>query len=92
MPQGRAPCHDGRVDDPMADVLTAWKALQDAEKAAEAMVAAARIEFGRAMYEARHRPPHLGRARQQDIEKKVGLGRERLRQIENLYVSTLKAS
>lgn len=73
----------------MADVLTAYKALEEAEKAAKAMVEAARLEFGRAMYEARHRPPHLGKVEQKAIEEAVGLKRERLRQIEKMYTDTL---
>jgi hypothetical protein len=76
----------------MTDVLAAYKALQDAERAAREMITVARLEFGRAMYEARHLPPHLGRVKQEDIAEKVGLKRERLRQIESLYVETLVAS
>lgn len=76
----------------MADVLDAYKALRAAEKAAEEMIAAARLEFGRAMYEARHRPPHLGRVRRDDIVAQVPLKGERLRQIEKAYSDTLMAS
>src|SRR5262249_51386685 len=82
MPCGMVLCHDEGVSDPMADVLAAWNALKDAEARAEAMVAAARLEFGRAMYEARHLPPHLGRVKRDDIVAQVPLKGERLRQIE----------
>jgi hypothetical protein len=76
----------------MADVLAAWKALKEAEDAAEKMIAAARLEFGKAMYEARHLPPHLGRVRRDDIAAQVPLKGERLRQIEDLYRKTLTAA
>lgn len=77
----------------MADVLAAYRKLRETEKAADAMVEAARLEFGRAMYEARHRPPHLGkRITRDDISDEVGeLKPERLRQIEKMYLDTLLA-
>ena len=75
----------------MADVLAAYQALEDAEKRAKAMIAEARLEFGRAMYEARHLPPHLGRVKRDDIVAQVPLKGERLRQIEKAYADTLVA-
>lgn len=74
----------------MTDVLTAHQALEDAKAAAKAMIRAAEVEFGRAIYEARHRLPHEGRLEQKEIAEKVSLKRERLRQIEALYTDTLK--
>lgn len=76
----------------MADVLAAHQALEDAKAQAKALIAAAQMEFGKALYEARHQPPHLDPPRQDDIAEKVGLGRERLRQIENEYRKTLSAA
>lgn len=75
----------------MADVLAAYRKLKEAQAAADAMVAAARLDFGRAMYEARHRPPHVGpRITRDDISAKVeDLKPERLRQIEKMYLETL---
>jgi len=76
----------------MADVLAAYQALKDAKARARAIVTEAELEFGRAMYEARHRPPHLGRVRRDDIVAQVPLKGERLRQIEKAYADTLMAS
>ena len=75
----------------MTDVLTAYEAVEAAEKRAEEIVLAARLEFGRVMYEARNLPPHRGRVqRTQMAERLKGkLGYERLRQIEKLYADTL---
>lgn len=80
----------------MTDVLAAFDALETAEDSADEIVAAARLEFGRAMYEARNLPPHLGRVQRSDIEKSIAararrrkLKYERLRQIEKLYADTL---
>jgi hypothetical protein len=81
-------CHPEEVSDPMSDVLKAYKELREAEVAADAMVQAARVNFGRAMHEARNGP--VGRrVKQDDIVEKVGLKRERLRQIEALYIESL---
>lgn len=78
----------------MTDVITTYKALRAAEAHAEEIVAAARQEFGRALYEARTRPPHLGRISRKDIERdpEIELGYERLRQIEEIYLKTLTAA
>lgn len=83
-----------RVSDPMTDVLDAFAALEAAQARADEIVAAARLEFGRAMYEARNLPPHLGRIQRSDIEKRIDgkLKYERLRQIEMLYADTLKVA
>jgi hypothetical protein len=79
------------VDDPMKEVLDAYQALRETERRAAEMILAARIEFGRAMYEARHLPPHKGRVKQETIAIEVDLKGERLRQIEKLYRDTLAA-
>jgi hypothetical protein len=71
----------------MADVLKAYAELKEAEAVADAMVRAARVNFGRAMYEARNLPRDL-RVKQDDIAERVGLKRERLRQIEALYTES----
>jgi hypothetical protein len=72
----------------MSDVLKAYKELREAEAAADALIKAARVNFGRAMFEARSLPRDR-RVRQDDIVEKVGLKRERLRQIEALYVESI---
>lgn len=82
------PCDAGEVSDPMSDVLKAYQELREAEAAAEALVQAARVNFGRAMHEARSLPRGQ-RVKQDDIAAKVGLKRERLRQIEALYTDSL---
>lgn len=68
----------------MTDVLTAFEELRQAEAAAAHLVETARINFGRAIHEARNLP-RSRRVKQEDIAAKVGLKRERIRQIERLY-------
>lgn len=80
--------HPEEVSDPMSDVLTAYEELRQAEAAADSLVMAARVNFGRVMHESRHRPA-AQRVKQDDIAQKVGLKRERLRQIERLYLDSL---
>jgi hypothetical protein len=84
-------CNPGEVSDPMADVLKAYAELKEAEAAADALVRAARVNFGRAMHEARSLP-RSRRVKQDDIVAKVGLKRERLRQIEQIYTDSLVAA
>jgi hypothetical protein len=85
------PWHPEEVADPMTDVLTAYEELRAAEAAADSLVTMARLNFGRAMHEARNRPLSAGRVRQDTIVEKVGLKRERLRQIEREYEKSLAA-
>ena len=68
----------------MTDVLTAYEELRQAEAAAAHLIETARINFGRAIHEARNQPA-ARRVKQDAIAAKVGLKRERIRQIERLY-------
>ena len=73
----------------MTDVLTAYQELREAEAVADGLVEAARINFGRAIHEARNLPRTRGRLQQDAIAAKVGLKRERIRQIERIYEKSL---
>lgn len=73
----------------MSDVLTAYQELREAEAAAQRLVEMARLNFGRAIHEARNLPRTRGRLEQQDIAERVGLKRERIRQIERGYEQSL---
>ncbi len=73
----------------MSDVLKAYDELRQAEAAAEQLIQAARLNFGRAIHEARHVVPVGHRLKQEDIAREVGLKRERLRQIERTYEKSL---
>jgi vacuolar-type H+-ATPase subunit H len=84
------PWHPEEVSDPMTDVLQALEELREAEAAADRLVSMARLNFGRAIHEARNQPAAT-RLKQEDIAEKVGLKRERLRQIERSYEKTLSA-
>jgi hypothetical protein len=86
------PWHPVEVDDPMTEVLTAYQELREAEAAAQRLVDMARLNFGRAIHEARNLPRTRGRLKQEDIAEKVGLKRERIRQIERSYENSLDAS
>jgi vacuolar-type H+-ATPase subunit H len=83
--------HPEEVTDPMTDVLTAYEELRQAEVAAARLVEQARLNFGRAIHEARNLPA-ARRVEQQAIADKVGLKRERVRQIERLYEDSVSAS
>lgn len=74
----------------MSDVLKAYEELRQAEAVAAGLIESARLNFGRAIHEARHRPGP-SRVKQEQIAEKVGLQRERLRQIERDYEATLTA-
>lgn len=76
----------------MTDVLTAYDELRAAEAVADGLVKAARLNFGRAIHEARNLPRTRGRLKQEDIADKVGLKRERIRQIERGYEDSLAQS
>ena len=82
--QGHMAWHPEEVSDPMTDVLTAYEELRHAEAAAARLVETARLNFGRAIHEARNLPASK-RIKQEDIAAKVGLKRERIRQIERIY-------
>jgi hypothetical protein len=69
----------------MTDVLTAFQELREAEAAAASLVERARLNFGRAIHEARNLPVSKGRVKQEEIVKEIGLKRERIRQIERSY-------
>lgn len=79
--------HAEEVPDPMTDVLTAFEELRQAEAAAARLVETARLNFGRAIHEARNLPAGK-RIEQGAIAEKVGLKRERIRQIERAYEKT----
>jgi hypothetical protein len=86
------PWHPEEVSDPMTDVLTAYQELREAEAVADSLVKTARLNFGRAIHEARNLPRTRGRLKQDDIADEVGLKRERIRQIERLYEESLSES
>lgn len=83
--------HPEEVSDPMTEVLTAFQELREAEAAAQGLIEAARLNFGRAIHEARNLP-RPQRLEQQDIADRVGLKRERIRQIERGYEKSLAQS
>ena len=76
----------------MSDVLTAFEELREAEAVAQTLITTARLNFGRAIHEARNLPRTRGRLKQEDIADKVGLKRERIRQIERSYEESLGES
>ena len=86
------PWHSEEVSDPMTEVLTAFQELREAEAVADNLVKSARLNFGRAIHEARNLPRTRGRLEQQDIADQVGLKRERIRQIERSYEESLDDS
>jgi hypothetical protein len=70
-------CHDEEVSNPMTGIRQAVAALEDAERQARAIIAAARLDLGREILKARE-----GDVPQKDIAAELKLTREQVRRLE----------
>jgi hypothetical protein len=82
-PQSSGECHDGKVPDPMTDVVAA----RDAYQAARREVTERRLALGRAILDARQQNVAMGK-----IAETLNLTREQVRRYRFEYEKSLKAS